>query len=284
MTPRKKEYDRLEGTYQIIRVKKLEKIAYVSQGIAITVIFFLFLHLTGAKLKPLYIPIFFPLLVTFFWLLALSIESFIFRLMEIKHRKSESAKFLMTHRSMKRAYGVIVLAVIVIFITAAPFVHQQVETRASPSGEITFTGEETVYFTSKGRFDFLFINDITVELIHTITPETTKVEVLIISVEDYLKNNTQMRLNRETGDPTDATVNDSFVFQMPRLRFEEHYIVLRSEQEVTVRYHIDCYVAMERVYPFTTLAIAFMTSYSVWVYVLYPIKKRYSSEGICIYR
>ncbi len=280
MAPRKKEYERLEGTYQIIRVKRLEKMAYIPQGIAIVVIFFLFLYFTGAQLKPFYLPIFFPLLIIFIWLLALSIESFVFRLMEIKYRKSESAKFLMAHRSMKRAYVVIIIAVIILVITATPFIHQEIEVHSSPDDEITFTGEETVYFTTRGRFDFRFINDITVELIDGEPPDTARVEVLLLSQDHYLKNNTHMRLNREVGDPNQATINDPFFFEMPRLRFEEYFIVLRSDQEVTVRYHIDVYVAMERVYPFTTLAIAFMTSYSIWVYLLYPIKKTYSSEGI----
>ncbi len=280
MAARKKQYDRLEGTYQIIRVKRLEKMAYIPQGIAIVVIFFLFLHFTGAQLKPFYLPFFFPLLIISVWLLALSIESFVFRLMEIKYRKSESAKFLMAHRSMKKAFVVIIIAVIIIIITALPFIHQEVENYASPTGEITFTGEETVYFTTRGRFDFVFINDITVELLDYQSPDDARVEILLLSLDNYAENNTHMRLNREIGDPNQATINNSFFYEMPRLKFQEYYIVLRSDQEVTVRYHIDVYVAMERVYPFTTLAIAFMTSYSVWVYVLYPIKKKYSAEGI----
>lgn len=279
--PRKKfEQERLEGTYQIIRIKKIERMAYIPQLLAIATIFSAFLYFAGAQFKPLYIPFFFPLLIVTIWLLALSIQAFIFRLMEIRYRKSESAKFLMASRSMKKAYSIILIAIIVFIITITPLTHSFVEDTSSIRNEVTFQGEETIYFTSRGRFDFIFIDDIIVELIDTENWDHDRVDVFVISQQDYYEDRLERCLNNDIGDPKEATYDEPFVFNMQRRRFDEYYLLLVSEDEVTVSYSINTYVSQERVYPFTTLAIAFATAFAIYVYVLYPIKKKYAGAGI----
>ncbi len=282
MARKKKDMERLEGTYQIIRVKKLEKMAYIPQSIAIVAIFFLFLYFTGAQLKPFYLPVFFPLLVTMVWLLVLAIETFAFRLMEIKYRKSQSAKFLMAHRSIKKAYIIIVISIIIFVLAATPFIHQQVENRVSSSGELTFSGEETVYFTSRGRYDFMTVDSITIEVIDSMGPDEARVEVMLLSIENYEANETVMALNREVGHPKEATISEDFEFDMPVLRFNEYYIILTSNQQVTIRYNIDVTLPGTRVYPFATLAIGFIAAYAYWIFILYNIKRKQSKDTIYV--
>ena len=282
MARRKKDLERLEGTYQIIRVKKLEKMAYIPQSIAIVAIFFLFLYFTDAQIKPFYLPVYFPFFITMVWLLVLALETFAFRLMEIKYRKSESAKFLMAQRSIKKAYVIIAVMAIIFIVSAAPFVHRQIEDRASLEGELTFSGTDTVYFTTTDRFDFLFVDSITVELLYPMGNTDAEVEVMIISMEHYEANNTIMALNREVGDPREATNQTDFTFDMPRVRFDEFYIVLSSQQEVTVRYQIDQVLPNTRVLPFALLSIGFVIAYSYWIFILYNIKRRCSDETIYV--
>ncbi len=280
MARKKKDMERLEGTYQIIRVKKLEKMAYIPQSIAIVAIFFLFLYFTGAQIKPFYLPVFFPFLITMVWLLVLAIETFAFRLMEIKYRKSQSAKFLMAHRSIKKAYAIMIVSAIIFVLAATPNIHQQIETQASSTGELTFTGEDTVYFTTKGRFDFIHVDHITVEVIDSMGPNEARVDVMLLSIEDYEANRTVMALNREIGHPKEATIPEKFEFDMPRLRFKEYYIVLESDQQVTVRYNISATLPGTRVYPFATIAIGFIAAYAYWIFILYNIKRKQSKETI----
>ncbi len=282
MARKKKDFERLEGTYQIIRVKKLERMAYIPQSIAIVAIFFLFLNFTGAQLKPFYLPIFFPLLITMVWLLVLAIETFAFRLMEIKYRKSESAKFLMAHRSIKKAYVIIVISIIIFVLAATPFIHHQIEDQVSSTNELTFEGEETIYFTSKGRFDFLYVDSISVELLDSFGPDVAEVDIMLLSIEDHEANRTVMALNREIGHPKEATFQSDFEFEMPRLKFDEYYIVLNSDQEVTIRYNIDVMLPGTRVYPFATIAIGFIAAYAYWIFILYNIKRRKSETNIYV--
>ncbi|MGM0509562.1 MAG: hypothetical protein ACQESD_00340 [Thermoplasmatota archaeon] len=283
MFGKKNSYEKLEGTYQIVRLKKLEKMATIPQAIGIVAAFIIFLFLQGAQLNPFFLPLYFPLLVAFILLLILAIEFFAFRLLEIRYTKSESAKFLMADRSSKKAYTIIILAIIFLGITATPFVPQQIEKYTAREGEVEVRGDELVNFPSRGRFDFVHPDTITVELI---SPEgdanlsDITVDIYILSEEDYEAGNYDLKVNRGVYDPKEATSDAPFEYEMPRLSFQEYNIFMQSEHDVRVKYQIEKDIPQEQVYPFSLISLAFIISYSIWIYVLYPIKKKHSEKAI----
>lgn len=280
---KKDSYEKLEGTYQIVRLKKLERYAFIPQSIAIVATFVIFLYLNGAQLNPFYLPLFFSLFVAFILLLILAVEAFAFRLLEIKYTKSESAKFLMADRSSKKAYTVIVIALIFLAITATPFIPQQIEKYTAKEGEILVRDEEIVQFTSRGRFDFLYPDTINVELISSQSETNLSditVDISIISDSDYLSGDMDKNINRGVYDPKEATSDEPFEYDMSRYSFEEYHIVMRSDHNVRISYTIDKVLPDDRVQPFSLLSLAFLIAYSVWTYTLYPIKKKHSDEAI----
>lgn len=281
-----REYSKLEGAYQIERVKRLAKLAYIPQTIAIVVIFSLFVYLTGAKFKPFYLPIFFPLVIVYLWLLVLAIESFAFRLLEIRYRKSESAKFIMAQHSMKKAYTIIIISIIILGITATPFIPAQIEkhTTSSHKVDIYTSEDETIYFVSRGRFNYIFTDQINVRVLDTRNLshlDTVEVTVKILSIEDYEANRTDLYLNRGVNKPKKAEYQEPFEYNMPdpRVKFEEYYVVMNTTHNATVEYEIITDLPLNRTYPYSLLSLGFIVAYSVWVYIMYPIKKRYSGEG-----
>ncbi|MFO7991520.1 MAG: hypothetical protein R6U61_04395 [Thermoplasmata archaeon] len=281
------EYSRLEGAYQIERVKRLAKLAFIPQSIAIVIIFSLFLYLSGAQFKPFYLPLFFPLVIVFLWLLVLAIESFAFRLLEIRYRKSESAKFIMAQHSMKKAYTIIIISVIILGLTATPFLSQQIEKNTSSSNEVDVfdTEDKTIYFVSRGRFNFIFTDQINVRVLDARNLshlELAEVTVKILSIEDYEANRTDLYLNRGVNKPKKAEYQNAFEYDMPdpRVKFGEYYVVMNTTHNVTVEYEITTDLPLNRTYPYSLLSLGFIVAYSVWVYIMYPIKKKYSGEGI----
>ncbi len=276
MDKRLKEYDKLEGTYQLTRIKRLEKLAYIPQIIGIIVVFAVFTYLDGAQLKPFYFPIYLSLLVCVVWILILAIESFVFRLMEIGFRKSASAKFLMASRSMKESLSALVVFGVAFILLFTPFVPEQIEAHSTITGETTLISDRAIYFTSRDRFDFIIVESITVEVLS----DEGSVDVAIILQEHYDAGLLDRKLNRDLDDPKEATPEEPFEFDMPFIRFDEYRLLLQSEDDVNVRYTIDRYIPRTRTYSFALLSLGFMVSYAVFGSLMYPIKKKHSDEAI----
>jgi len=271
-----KDYDKLEGSYQITRIKRLEKIAFIPQIIGIFVVFAIFLYLDGAQLKPFYLPLYLPFLIITVWILILAIEFFVFRLVEIKFRKSASAKFLMADRSMKKSMWAVAVFGVVCLLLFTPYLPEQIESTLEVNEEVEVLGEEAIYFTPRDRFDFTRVSDISVEVLD----QNASVDVYIITEEYFEDGQYGMRLNRAMDDPQEATADESFYYDMPFLSFDEYRLLLISEEPVNVRYEIAIELPNTRVYPFAILSLGFLISYSVFGAMMYPIKKKHSDEAI----
>ncbi len=264
------EYDKLEGTYQIIRLKRLERYAFIPQVIGIIMVFALFTYLEGAQMVPFYFPVFLSMLVVSIWILVLSIEFFVFRLMEINFRKSESAKFLMASRSMKKATTGIVIFGILCLILFTPFMTQVVSSYSSPEEEININGREEITFTSRGRFNFMMVESIEVEILD-------EGEMVEVSVWDKPM---ERKLNRNVGDPTQATMDEAFEYDMPELKFEEYVLVMETSGMARVRYRINYHIPSSRMFPFALISLGFLISNAVFAALMQPIKKMHADKAI----
>lgn len=279
----KEDYERLEGTYKISRIKKLEKVAYIPQVIGIIVVFFLIMYFSGLSLKPFYLPLFWPSVAALLWILILAIETFIFRLMEIRERESKSAKFLMADRSMKKSYTIIIIAAIFLAITATPFITNQIEDQTVQEGTVNVIGgEDDIYFTTTGRFDYLMKDNIHLEIENILDSEANQaeVEVFILKEEYYQNDQTSNRLNGQTGDPKSLSMDQDFDYDLPKLSFQEYRVLLRSDTNVSLSYEISNDLPRNRMFPYTLLSLGFIISHSAWAYTMYPIKKKHADEAI----
>ncbi len=271
----KGDYDRLEGTYKLAGLKRLERVAYLTQGIGIIAIFIFLVYIGGAMLNPFYLPLFWASLAALIGIFILSLESIAFRLIEIKKRDSESAKFLMADRSMKKAYTVIVVVLIAFTVAFVPFFAEEIQDMNKMEGQIEFTGEETIEFTSRGRFDHLLADKINLEIIGDVEES---VEVYIIQKDTYTPGDSYGPAQRQNVEDTEF--DESFEFSMPERDFDEYYIVLQSDEVVEIRYEIH-YIMPDHMTRFLSIIfIAFVISHAAWAITLYPIKKRYSDKAI----
>ncbi|MFW6040208.1 MAG: hypothetical protein ACOC85_00040 [Thermoplasmatota archaeon] len=273
-----KDFDRLEGTYKLSRLKKLEKYAIIPQMIGIIVLFFLLIYIGNPQLKPFYLPLYWPILIMFIWLLIVSLLKYGFRLMEIRYRDSESAKFLMANRSMKKAYTISIVALIVFSLTVVPFFPQQLQNVVSDNEELSLINERAVEFTSRGRFDFLKVEKINVRVKEVgVGHGSPELEIFVLSKNNYEAGQTEFRLNQHT---VSITPDMTFEFNMPDVKFGEYVLWLRTDRSITVEYEIQRIIPHNRLYLYTLLSLGFLISNVAWANTLYPIKKKHSDKAI----
>ncbi|MFO7791735.1 MAG: hypothetical protein R6W73_01980 [Candidatus Saliniplasma sp.] len=276
----KGDYDRLEGTYKLAGLKRLERFAYVVQTIGIIATFAFLVYIGGAMLNPFYLPIFWAILAALIWIFVLSLEAIAFRLIEIKKRDSESAKFLMADRSMKKAYTIIIVTLIAFAVVFVPFFTEQMEDINKMDGEMELLGgenrEDKTQFTSRGRFDFLKVDEINLEVSGDIEGS---INVFILKEETYRSGETDYGPG-EIVNPDNTEFNDHFSFDMPDRDFGEYYIVLQADERVYVQYEVNYIIPEHITSPLSIVFMVFVISQSAWAITLYPIKKKHSEDAI----
>ncbi|MCK4717756.1 MAG: hypothetical protein KAT70_03715, partial [Thermoplasmata archaeon] len=89
----------MEGSYRLTTITKAKKKVYVIQIISLVAMSFLLLLYGGMNLSPFYLPVDSFIYFVMIMLLVLLLESFFFRILEIKFTQSGSRKFLMAKNS-----------------------------------------------------------------------------------------------------------------------------------------------------------------------------------------
>ncbi len=267
--------DKLEESHKIEKLKNIEKKVFLPQVAMIIVLFPLLLHLNGGSLAPFYLPFFYPLLMLFTWILILFIESFAFRIAEIKHHPSKGVKCLMARKSMKKGFTMVIIALIFLAILYTPYLGQEISERSSHESEIELEGgrAKEVELGSRGRFGFRVISNMTVEFSYDLT-----------DLEQDLKVDFSIYQKR-TRDPLvsdNLTYHSrkSFFEDFPEREFQELVLWLNSSDDTTVRLFLDVEMEQNKLYWLSFISFLYMATFSQWSAVLYPIRKKYSGTGI----
>ncbi|MBS3816206.1 MAG: hypothetical protein KGY76_01440 [Candidatus Thermoplasmatota archaeon] len=257
--------NKLEGSHKIKELKDIEKKLFIPQIVGIILLFPFILYLKGASLAPLYLPLFYPLLMLFTLIFILSLEAFVFRMLEIKDHPSDSAKRLMAKNSIKKAITVVIVAIIVFALLYTPYVTDEISKRSSVEDTIQVEEGVTkeVELVSKGRFDFQAIKNITIEV-----DENSQVNVSLDVKEtgESLFNTSVQNLYSHN----DLSTGD---FKQLLLRFN-------STEQMNVKYEVNMEVPEESIFPFSLLSFIYIAAFTEWAAVLYPINERYSGAGI----
>src|SRR3989441_6238002 len=157
--------DQLEGTSQLLRIRRLRRIVYAFLFVLAVVLSGASMAVEGASLKPAFFPIngvaTIVVLLAFFGVLA----GIAFRTLEIRYAKRDSQRFLIIKASIRRAWGVMVLAAILGVVLLLPFAARAIdntlhEVRSQPIGPRTsasfsFVGTDALGLTRfvSGAFD-----------------------------------------------------------------------------------------------------------------------------------
>jgi hypothetical protein len=127
----------LEGGFRMVRIRQTKIYLYAVQLILVlAIVIFLVQTEGGFSLKPFYLPLSAFIYFLILMLLVFNIESCFFRGLEMRFLKTDSGRYYMTKRSMRRALIIIAIAAAVIIILWVPAFSEGVENTLSDSGQI----------------------------------------------------------------------------------------------------------------------------------------------------
>ncbi len=116
----KKYRERLEGSYRLIRIKKIKRGFYLIQLILAVVISSIVSYMMGMRFEPFFLPTDMFVFVMLIFGAALVGEGVYFRGMEMKYTKSKSRRFLIARNSIRSSAVLIVLSGILIILLFLP--------------------------------------------------------------------------------------------------------------------------------------------------------------------
>lgn len=270
----------LEGTYMLTRILKIKKWLYIGQLALLLGLGAVLLIFGGASRDPLYIPVTSFLYFVIVMLFVISIESFFFRIIEIRYSPSESRKFLMAKNSSSKALTIIIISGIIAGILFAPPFDDFASNRLSKN-ETLDARNDNVPFTTQDRLGLSKVEGVTV----TISGGSGYVYILSPQDKDDFLAGDFSALDRKLNpDPFLDHIDPTFEYVPNSDEFTEYYVVYNSASDTGDTVKIDVHVksAMSRTFLFYVplLAVAFAVSNLVWMFYLRPIQKKYATASI----
>ena len=140
----------LEDSIRLSKIRKTKLTLYIVQAVMLVALgFILVFVLGGATLKPhLYLPFDSFLAVVVLLILIICIESFFFRILEIRFARSTSARHLMAKNSIKRALIIAIVAGIAVAILGVPSILGAIENTGSRTLSLSTNADPPSFFSS----------------------------------------------------------------------------------------------------------------------------------------
>ena len=269
----------LEDSIRLSKIRRIKLMLYAVQtgaliGLAAVVVFIM----GGARITPtLYLPIPSFVAVVILLLLIMCIESFFFRMLEIKFARSSSARHLMAKNSMKRSLIIVLVTGITAIMLAVPSVLGVIED-ASSTERVVSAVEPPIEFYSSDALDLMSVSGVRV------TASVT-VEVYLVSKEIFDENEGDlaelysMRLNRPTSQ---YLVDGELTIRIPTDEYAKFYLVLNDMENPGT---LATYTMLKSVsHTFTGVILMFMIAFVVanvaWIAYLIPVERKYSVGSI----
>jgi hypothetical protein len=273
----------LEDSIRLSKIRKTKLTLYIVQAVMLVALgFILVIVVGGAMLKPhLYLPLDSFLAVVVLLLLIICIESFFFRILEIRFARSTSARHLMAKNSIKRSLIVAIIAGVAVLILGVP----------SILGGIENTGSKTLSLSTNAAPPSFFSSDpFALTKTAEVTVQSTRVVQVYLLDEDvfnqYYYSGDSMtlmysyRLNR---DPDSYVVNQELTITITNAAGHKKYYLVLNDMDnpgtsATATMEMDLSGTFTGI--MTLLLIALVVANIAWVAYLIPIERKYSSGSI----
>jgi hypothetical protein len=272
----------LEDSIRLSRIRRIKLTLYAVQAVMLVALGVLLVFVVGgAKLKPtLYLPIDSFLAVLVLLLLIICLESFFFRILEVKFARSTSARHLMAKNSIKRSAIYVVVAAVFVVMLAVPSVLHSLES----------IGQETTVMTQlSGSVSFYSSDPFNlVRAVHVDVKATRTVQIYLVDdatytqylgTEDFLSAMFAYRLNR---DPSQYIVTNEIQIEVPSLGFVKYHLVLNDMEnpQTSATVSIEKHASSTFTGIVSMLLIAFVVANIAWIAYLIPIERKYSVGSI----
>ncbi|MCU0851744.1 MAG: hypothetical protein MUC90_00590 [Thermoplasmata archaeon] len=272
----------LEDSIRLSRIRKIKRGIFTVEAVILVALGAFVIFVVGeAQLQPyLFLPLDGFLAILVLLLLMISVESFFFRMLEVKFARSSSARHLIAKNSIKRSILVSIFAGIAFLVLAVPSIIGSMEESAQTTFDLVPNAEPPYFYTSD---TFAIFDSVAVSM-----SSLHEVHVYLVSTETFETNwgtSTFMstmyanRLNRE-----DFTVNgsDSLTISVPHANFGRYYLVLNDAFNPGTG--ATAVVITEVSGTFTgimwILTLAFLVANIAWIAYLIPVERKYSVGSI----
>ena len=266
----------LEDSIRLARLRRIKWTLYVVQIVMLVALAILLIFVMGkAQVTPvLYLPLDDFAAVIVLLLLVVSVESFFFRIMEIKFARSSSAKHLMAKNSIRKAVMVAIVAAVVAIVLVAPPILNAIQDSTSRTSVLS--ADNPVTFWSRDPLAFQQMVEVEVSAANT-------VEVYLVEGDVYdqyggvVEQMFVYRINRDNYE-----VDGDITIDVPDTDHNEYVLVLNdfmsegSAATVTiVRDVSDMFTGI-----ISILTVAIVGANIAWIVYLMPIERKYSRGSI----
>jgi len=268
----------LEDSIRLSHIRSIKLTLYVVQAVMlIALAILLIVVLGGARVKPtLYLPLNSFIAVMVLLTLLLCLESFFFRILEIKFARSSSARHLMAKNSIKRSLMIVVFTGIVALVLVVPSIRGAIENTGTSTVDVPRGNPPSFY--SSDPFALISVRSISVN-----APKEVNVYLLEDKVyNQYLGNLSAYffyRLNTK-----DYVVDPSapLTISIPESGFVKYHLVLHDLADTGISATMTINKEMSPTFTgiVSLLLIAFVVTNIAWVAYLTPIERKYSVSSI----
>ena len=272
----------LEDSIRLSRIRRIKLSLYIVQAIMLVALgVILIFFVGGAMIKPtLFLPLDSFLAVLVLLLLIICLESFFFRVLEIRFARSTSARHLMAKNSIKRSIIFIIIAGAFVIMLAVPSVLHAME-NAGERTAVVMQSTEPVSFYSSDPFNLVKTDEVIVRAART-------VQMYLVNDQMYSQHEgsadflSLMYFNRLNRDPSQYVVDQEISIKVPNVGFEKYHLVLNDmENPNTSATIVIPRQASETFTGITSLLlIAFVVANVAWIAYLIPIERKYSAGSI----
>ena len=266
----------LEDSIRLAKIRRIKWTLYIVQAIMLVALAILLIFVMGnAQIKPvLYLPLDSFAAVVVLLLFVMCVESFFFRIMEIRFARSSSAKHLMAKNSIRRALMIAIIAAVVVVLLMAPPVLSVIQDTTSRTAVLS--AEEPITFWSR---DPLALQEMVEVKVTAVNP----VEVYLVDGDLFDEDNwsiSQMfifRINK-----ANFMVNDEIVIDVPEANHNKYVLVLNDHESegsvatVTIVRNVSGILTGI----VSLLALAIVVANIAWVAYLMPIERKYAKGSI----
>jgi hypothetical protein len=269
----------LEDSIRLSRIRTIKLALYVVQTVALVVLAIVVIFVMGdAAITPrLHLPIASLLAVIVLLALIVCVESFFFRVLEIRFARSSSARHLMAKNSMRRALIIALITGILTIILTVPSILGAVED-ASNDTTILGAASNPETFWSTDPLELMAVEKIVVSA-------PAQVQVYLVTAknyDDYAPNMASLfnvRLNRPIAD---YVVTDEITIGVPQGQYMQYYLVINDMDNPGVSVTISIEHAISHTFTgvVSLFMIAFVVSNIAWCAYLIPIERKYSAGSI----
>jgi len=258
--------ERLEGSYRLIRIKRIKYGFFIIEIILALILASVMATFMGAKADPLYIPLDIFLFIVLIMVLLITIEAIYFKGMEIKFTRNKSRRFLVARNAVRRSMVIIAISALCVAFLMLPYTQDEISNLNKPEGtwDIQANATQTISFMSQDNMGL------------------TRMTIIHVDVTNA-QNEISLDFGAKNLMEDEAGFNYTCIFEPEDSKVQDmiNIAILNNATEViTVSYYVTNEISSLVKLYIPALGLAFIIVQFAAISIMYPIREMYASSSI----